>query len=91
MPLTTFSLFTLAGSGLWNGVLIGLGAALGSQYARVEQYSRFLNYGVWAALVAVVVWLVVRRIRWTPSRPEQPEPADSDAMSPSSLTRQPGT
>jgi membrane protein DedA with SNARE-associated domain len=63
MPLTTFSLFTLAGSGLWNGVLISLGAALGSQYARVEQYSRFLNYGVWAVLVALVGWLVVRRVR----------------------------
>ena len=63
MPLTTFSLFTLAGSGLWNAVLIGLGAALGSQYARVEQYSRFLNYAVWAAVVALVGWLVVRSIR----------------------------
>jgi membrane protein DedA with SNARE-associated domain len=63
MPLTTFSLFTLAGSGLWNGVLIGLGAALGSRYAQVEQYSRFLNYAVWAAVVALVGWLVVRSVR----------------------------
>ena len=63
MPLTTFSLFTLAGSGLWNAVLIGLGAALGSEYARVEQYSRFLNYAVWAAVMALVAWLVVRGLR----------------------------
>lgn len=32
MPLGTFSLYTLAGSGLWNGALIGLGYLLGTQY-----------------------------------------------------------
>jgi len=63
MPLTTFSLFTLAGSALWNGVLIGLGAALGSQYGQVERYSRFLNHAVWVAVVALVAWLVVRSVR----------------------------
>lgn len=37
----------LAGSLLWNGLLIGLGAALGSQYALVERYFRFLAYAVY--------------------------------------------
>ena len=63
MPLGQFSLFTLAGSGLWSGVLVGLGAALGTQYALVERYSRFLNYLVYAALAALVVWLIIRRVR----------------------------
>ena len=63
MHLGTFSLFTLAGSGLWNGVLIGLGFLLGTQYRLIEQYSRFLNYAVYAALGLMVVWLVVRSIR----------------------------
>jgi membrane protein DedA with SNARE-associated domain len=63
MNLAVFSAFTIAGSGLWNVVLISLGAALGTQYGLVQQYSRFLNYAVWAALVGFVVWLVVRRIR----------------------------
>lgn len=63
MPLGTFSLFTLAGSGLWNGTLLGLGFLLGTQYRVIEQYSRFLNYAVYGALVLSVVWLVVRGIR----------------------------
>jgi membrane protein DedA with SNARE-associated domain len=63
MNLATFSGFTIAGSGLWNGVLLGAGAALGTQYGLVQQYSRYVNYAVWVALAALVVWLIVRRIR----------------------------
>ena len=48
--LSTVQPVTLAGSGLWNGVLVGVGAALGTQYALVERYSRFLNYAVYAVL-----------------------------------------
>jgi len=63
MHLGTFSIFTIAGSGIWNGALIGLGVLLGKQYSMVEQYSRFLNYAVYAALAVVVAWLVVRYVR----------------------------
>ena len=63
MPLATFSLYTLAGTGLWNGALIGLGYALGMQYQVIEQYSRFLNYAVYAALGLTVVWLAARSVR----------------------------
>lgn len=63
MPLGTFTLYTLAGSGLWNGALVGLGYALGTQYRVIEQYSRFLNYAVYAAIAVTVVLLVVRRVK----------------------------
>ena len=63
MPLGSFTICTLAGSLLWNGLLIGLGAGLGSQYALVERYSRFLNYAVYAALALFVGWLVLRAVR----------------------------
>ena len=63
MGLATFSIFTLAGSGLWNGVLIGLGALLGAQYHLVDQYARFLNYAVYAALAFMVAGLIIRRVR----------------------------
>ncbi|MBT2531137.1 DedA family protein [Arthrobacter sp. ISL-48] len=63
MHLGTFSLFTLAGSGLWNGALIGLGFLLGTQYRLIEQYSRFLNYAVYVVLGLMVAGLVVRNIR----------------------------
>ncbi len=62
MNLLTFSVFTIAGSALWNGLLIALGAALGSQYELIDEYSSYLNYAVYVALAGVVVWLVVRRI-----------------------------
>lgn len=63
MNLVTFSLFTVAGSAIWNSLLIGLGALLGTQYRLIDQYSQYLNYAVYAALVVVIIWLVVRRIR----------------------------
>jgi membrane protein DedA with SNARE-associated domain len=63
MGLATFSIFTLAGSGLWNGVLIGLGTLLGAQYHLVDQYARFLNYAVYAALAFMVAGLIIRRVR----------------------------
>jgi membrane protein DedA with SNARE-associated domain len=63
MHLATFSVFTIAGSGIWNGLLIGLGVLLGKQYSMVEQYARYLNYAVYAALAVVVIWLVIRYIR----------------------------
>ena len=63
MNLLQFSAFTLGGSGLWNSLLIGLGAALGTQYELIEQYSHWLDYAVYAAIAGVVIWLVVRRVR----------------------------
>ncbi|MCU1532961.1 MAG: DedA family protein, partial [Arthrobacter sp.] len=69
MDLLTFSIFTIAGSGLWNTVLIGLGALLGTQYQLIDQYSRYLNYAAYAALTAAIIGLVARnrkRRRTTP-------------------------
>lgn len=63
MPLGTFTIFTLAGSALWNGALIGLGYLLGTQYHLIEGYSKYLNYAVYAAIAIAVVFLVVRRVR----------------------------
>ena len=62
MNLMTFSLFTVAGTGVWNALLIGAGSLLGTQYHLVDQYSRFLNYAVYAGLAAFVVWLIIRRV-----------------------------
>lgn len=63
MNLVSFSVCTIAGSGLWNGLLIGLGAALGEKYQLVEQYSRYLNYAVYAAIAAGIGWLIIRKVR----------------------------
>jgi membrane protein DedA with SNARE-associated domain len=63
MNLATFSIFTIAGSGLWNGLLIGLGVLLGAQYRLIEEYSRYLNFAVYAAIAATIAWLSVRAYR----------------------------
>lgn len=63
MNLATFSLFTIAGSGLWTSLLIGLGALLGRQYGLIEQYSRYLNYVVHTAAAAVIARLIVRSVK----------------------------
>lgn len=60
MNFWLFSGLTIAGSGIWNTLLIGLGALLGTQYELVDQYSSVLNYVVYAAIAGVLVWLVVR-------------------------------
>lgn len=70
MNLATFSIFTIAGSGVWNTLLISLGAVLGRQYELIDQYSRYLNYAVYAAIVLLIVWLVVRRVRRRRTRAE---------------------
>jgi membrane protein DedA with SNARE-associated domain len=71
MNLGTFSVFTLAGSGLWNGILIGAGVLLGTQYALVDRYSTYINYALYAVLAGLLIWLVVRRIRRRRERPGQ--------------------
>jgi membrane protein DedA with SNARE-associated domain len=63
MRLSTFSLFTIAGSGLWNTLLVSLGAALGTRYELIAGYSHYLDYAVYAALAVAVTMLVVRRVR----------------------------
>jgi len=71
MSLATFSILTVAGSGLWNGTLIGLGMALGTQYALVERYSRYINYVLYAVLAGLLAWLIARRVRRARERPGQ--------------------
>lgn len=63
MNLVTFTLFTVAGSGLWNGLLIGAGALLGTQYQLVDRYSTVLNWLLWALVAIGIGWLVWRRVR----------------------------
>ena len=66
MNLLAFVLLTMAGSAVWNAILIGLGYALGSQYDLVAKYVDYINYAIYAAIVVIVVVFVVRRIRRGP-------------------------
>lgn len=70
MPLTPFVLLTALGSLLWNTALVGAGYALGTQYERVEAYMGYLDYVVYAAIVAIVGWFVVRKLRQRRAAPD---------------------
>ncbi|MGK2854497.1 MAG: DedA family protein [Microbacteriaceae bacterium] len=63
MGLLPFSILTNAGSGIWNGLLIGLGALLGTRYELINQYSQYLDYAIYLSVAAVVAGLVIRRLR----------------------------
>ncbi|PPG90669.1 DedA family protein [Rathayibacter rathayi] len=63
MNLLLFSGLTILGSGVWNGLLIGLGAALGTQYELVDQYAGILDAIIYSAVGLLVLALVVRSVR----------------------------
>jgi membrane protein DedA with SNARE-associated domain len=69
MSLLAFVLLTMAGSAIWNTLLIGLGYALGAQYDLVAKYVDYINYVIYAAIVVIVLVFVVRRIRRGPEVP----------------------
>ncbi|MRG59362.1 DedA family protein [Agromyces sp. CFH 90414] len=63
MPPLAFCLFTAIGSGAWNTLLIGVGAALGTQHALLEEYLQYLDWVVYSAIAIALAVLVFRRIR----------------------------
>lgn len=79
-----FAAYTLAGSTIWNLLLIGAGYGLGSQWQKIEGYTTYLNDVVYGAIVLVGLWLVVRSLRRTRARragtlgpPPPARPADA--------------
>lgn len=78
MSVVKFSLLTVAGSGLWNVLLIGLGLALGTQYALVEEYGHFIDYVFYAAILGVLAWAVLRRVRTRRAQRTAPTAAGTD-------------
>jgi membrane protein DedA with SNARE-associated domain len=63
MPLVRFIALTLAGSLLWNALLVGAGMLLGTQYQLVERFADVLDYVLIGGLVLVIGFLAVRRLR----------------------------
>ncbi len=64
MNLATFSIYTIVGSGAWNALLLGVGAALGTQHEQLEQYLGYLDYAVYTAIViALIVWSLAGCVR----------------------------
>lgn len=66
MGVVRFSLYTFAGSAVWNTVLCSLGAAAGNAWetvtAQAEWVSDVVKYIIIAIVLVAVVWWVVKRI-----------------------------
>src|ERR671910_778253 len=62
MPiLGRFLGYTVLGTTSWTGSLVGLGWALGRRWRLVEFYASFIAFGVLAALVLGILWVLWRR------------------------------
>jgi membrane protein DedA with SNARE-associated domain len=71
MPFWKFTLYTVLGSSIWVLMLGFVGEKLGSNWQKIQPLLHYLDYAVAAALVALVVWAIVRRRR----RGDRPGPA----------------
>ncbi|MER5453291.1 DedA family protein [Micromonospora sp. NPDC002389] len=73
MPLAEFVTLTTLGSGIWNGLFIGLGYALGSQWHEIDRYSSWFDYGIIAVFILMIVsWAIKKKRRRTRTRPRTP-------------------
>lgn len=63
MRLLPFVALTTAGSAIWNSALVGAGYLLGTQYERVEDYLAYIDYVVFAAILVVIGWFVLTKLR----------------------------
>ena len=62
MPVVPFVLLTLAGSGVWNAILIGAGWWLGERWDQVGGYLSQASQVVLIALGAAILWFVSKRV-----------------------------
>jgi membrane protein DedA with SNARE-associated domain len=58
-----FMFYTVIGSILWNGVHVGAGWVLGSQWTLVKEYATIIEFVVLGAAVGAVIWFLLRRWR----------------------------
>jgi membrane protein DedA with SNARE-associated domain len=67
MPLWKFTMYTALGCIPFVAVLTWLGVKLGANWESLHQQFKWLDYAVLGVIVAIVVWVVVRRLRRRPA------------------------
>ena len=73
MPIVPFTVLTFLGSAIWCFAIAGAGWALGSSYEHFHHDFAYAEYAVLAIAIALVAYLVLRRVR-----PGQPKPDPSE-------------
>lgn len=67
MNLKKFSVYTFAGSLIWNSALTYIGIKLGEQWANIRHYSNYFD----AVVVVGVIIAIILYIKRTKSKEEQ--------------------
>lgn len=79
MAPVPFTLYTLAGSVVWNVVLVGAGYALGDRWEQVGEYVGVIQYFVIAGIAIFLAWWVWTRLL-SPKRRAEREAAEAEAV-----------
>jgi membrane protein DedA with SNARE-associated domain len=82
MPFWRFTLLTLAGCIPWVLMLGVIGREVGSRWEEWRDYLHYGDYVVLAAIVALVVWLLIRRRRGGAGEGEGAKPAEGAPSKP---------
>jgi membrane protein DedA with SNARE-associated domain len=77
MPFWKFTLFTIVGCVPWVLLLGWLGVKVGNNWKHIQGYLHYLDYAVLAAILGLIAWFVVRRLRRR-GGPAVPDSANSD-------------
>jgi membrane protein DedA with SNARE-associated domain len=67
MPFWKFSLYTIVGCVPWVLMLGYVGEKVGTNWEHVQKYLHYVDYAVAAAVIALIVWLIVRARRKRPA------------------------
>ena len=56
MKMSTFIIFTIFGSGIWNSIWLTLGFYLGDKWSSAEKYAKYLDYLVYAGVALAIIY-----------------------------------
>ncbi len=77
MPLGQFAVLTTIGSGVWNSIFVGGGYLLGSRWQKLDQYSSYVEYALYAFFAVSIGLWVTKKLRKRRSRPAAARPTGS--------------
>jgi membrane protein DedA with SNARE-associated domain len=72
MNFWQFSVYTFAGSFLWNGFLAYAGFLLGENWEQLREYTRPFDIPILVLLVILAAWVIFRRLRTLRDRSRAP-------------------
>lgn len=64
MPFWKFTILSIAGSVIWNVILIGAGYWLGEKWELAEKYVGLISIGILVVVVIALMWWLARRFIW---------------------------